>query len=178
MGAGARKIVIIGSMVLVAALFRLLPHPPNVAPVVGLSLLSGATLGPSLTGLAVPVVAMLVSDAALELLTGQGFHANMPVVYGTLLLVVVMGRALRSHRRLLPVATLSLAGSTVFYLTTNLAVWAFGTMYPHTLPGLLACYAAALPFFGLSILGDLAFSLLLFGSYAFLERRYAALAAS
>jgi hypothetical protein len=32
-----------------------------------------------------------------------------------------------------------------------------------TLSGLLACYTAAIPFFGYTLAGDLAFSLVLFG---------------
>ena len=39
-------------------------------------------------------------------------------------------------------------------------------MYPHTLAGLEACYIAALPFFGYTLLGNLAFSAAFFGGEA------------
>jgi hypothetical protein len=39
-------------------------------------------------------------------------------------------------------------GPTSFFVISNLAVWAGSAMYPHTLAGLVTCYAAALPFYG------------------------------
>ena len=44
-------------------------------------------------------------------------------------------------------------------------------MYPPTATGLAACYVAAIPFFQNTLAGDLAFSALLFGGFALLERR-------
>jgi hypothetical protein len=43
------------------------------------------------------------------------------------------------------------------------------------LPGLTACYVAALPFFRNEIVGDLFYASLLFGGFALLERLFAAL---
>jgi len=40
------------------------------------------------------------------------------------------------------------------------------------------CYVAALPFFRNSVLGDLAYAALMFGSYQLLLRRQAAMAAN
>ena len=59
----------------------------------------------------------------------------------------------------------SLAGSVIFYLVTNWAVWAFGTYYPANLGGLLESYNMALPFFRNSLLGDIAYTTVLFGLY-------------
>jgi hypothetical protein len=38
-------------------------------------------------------------------------------------------------------------GPTSFFVVSNYAVWAGGNMYPRTLAGLGACYAAAVPFY-------------------------------
>jgi hypothetical protein len=38
-------------------------------------------------------------------------------------------------------------GPTSFFLVSNYAVWASGDMYPRTLAGLGACFAAAVPFY-------------------------------
>jgi hypothetical protein len=64
------------------------------------------------------------------------------------------------------------AGSLQFYIITNFFVW-FGShdMYPQTLSGLSACYVAALPFYGRTLLGDLFYSGVLFGAYALVSRR-------
>ena len=60
----------------------------------------------------------------------------------------------------------------LFFTVTNLAVWAFSGMYPDTGTGLVACYAAALPFFQNTLAGDLWFSTILFGGMALAEWRF------
>jgi hypothetical protein len=49
-------------------------------------------------------------------------------------------------------AAAALLGPTCFFLISNYAVWVVSSadphgMYPHTLAGLAACYAAAIPFY-------------------------------
>jgi hypothetical protein len=41
----------------------------------------------------------------------------------------------------------AILGPTSFFVVSNYAVWASSGMYPHTLAGLSACYAAAIPFY-------------------------------
>jgi hypothetical protein len=74
------------------------------------------------------------------------------------------------------VAGAALGASVLFFLGSNLGVWAGGVLYPRTLAGLAACYIAALPFFGATLLGDLLYAALLFGGLALVERRFPALA--
>jgi len=47
-------------------------------------------------------------------------------------------------------------------------------MYPRTAAGLLACYTAAIPFFGWTLASDVLYSAVLFGLYALLTRTIAA----
>jgi hypothetical protein len=75
------------------------------------------------------------------------------------------------------VAIASIAGSVVFFLISNFGVWVAGRLYPVTMSGLAACYVAALPFFRNSVLGDLACTAVMFGSYHLLRHRQAALTA-
>ena len=42
-----------------------------------------------------------------------------------------------------------------FFLLSNFAVWAFGTMYPHNWSGLIQCYTMAIPFFRNTFASDL-----------------------
>jgi hypothetical protein len=46
-------------------------------------------------------------------------------------------------------ASAALLGPTSFFIVSNYGVWAgsVGVMYPHTLSGLMTCYAAAIPFY-------------------------------
>ena len=58
------------------------------------------------------------------------------------------------------------ASSLSFFIITNLGVWLFQDLYPMTWPGLMTCFAAAIPFFGNQILGDLFYSAAHFGTLA------------
>jgi hypothetical protein len=89
----------------------------------------------------------------------------MSVVY--LASAVPAGMALYVGRLPSPVAlaSLSLTSSLVFFVSTNFAVWAFGTTYSHDLTGLLTCYVAALPFFKNTLVGDLFWTCVLFGGH-------------
>ncbi|MCS7181534.1 MAG: hypothetical protein NZ869_00220 [Thermoanaerobaculum sp.] len=170
MGRFFNRWTVAAGLIVLAALLRLVPHPPNVAPATALALFSGAIFGLRARALLLPLASMLLSDGLLELFTGAGFHQHMLAVYGALGLVVVLGslaaRGLQAGR----VALASVAASTLFYLVTNFAVWAGGTLYPHTFAGLVACYAAALPFYGLSLLGDLAYTAIIFAAFAAIAR--------
>ena len=64
----------------------------------------------------------------------------------------------------------SMAASIFFFVTTNFAVWAEGRLYPPTFEGLASSYYNALPFFRNTLLGDLVFTLALFGAYAVVYR--------
>lgn len=61
-------------------------------------------------------------------------------------------------------AIASLAMSTAFYLLTNGAVWWMGQWYPESWAGLINCYAAGLPFYRATLLGDLFFTGVLVGA--------------
>ena len=63
----------------------------------------------------------------------------------------------------------SVAASTAFFLISNFGVWISG-WYSLTLGGLAACYVNAIPFYGYTLVGDLAFTGILFGAYE-LSRR-------
>src|SRR5712691_10044262 len=82
-----------------STLMRVVPHPWNLTPVGAVSLFSGACFDRKRWAFTVPLVAMFISDTALELLTGHGYHSLMPVIYATFALIVILGFALRERRR-------------------------------------------------------------------------------
>ena len=61
------------------------------------------------------------------------------------------------------VALAGMSGATLFFITSNFLVWAQGGGYGL---GFIGTYAAAIPFYLNSILGNLAWSTILFGLYA------------
>src|SRR5438445_5345491 len=96
----------------------------------------------------------------------------MWAVYGTIALVVLVGRTARGSRSAGVIAGTTLAGSCLFFLLTNFAVWAVSSYYTHTADGLAACFAAALPFFRNALMGDAFYGLILFGAWALAEARF------
>lgn len=145
-------------LVLAAAMSRLIPHLPNFTPIAAMAL-SCAVYLDKRYAFAVPILALLLSDAII------GFHTGMLWVYGSFALIGVIGLWLRSHKQPLPIVGATLASSVLFFVITNFGVWLMGTMYPRTWEGLVACYVAAIPFFHNTVMGDLVYTGLLFGLF-------------
>jgi hypothetical protein len=164
------------TIVLIAALSRLLPHPPNATPIMAMALFGGAMFERKWLGVVVPLLAMLLSDALL------GVHDTMLAVYGSFVLAWGIGMVLLRKPTFGRVLLASVLGSVLFFLITNFAVWYGSAFYPQTPAGLLACYTAGLAFYNQqsffinSLLGDLFYGGLLFGTYALLQRRFPVLA--
>ncbi len=116
--------------------------------------------------------ASFLSDAVLELFYGWGFHANMLEIYASFAVIVCLGFYLRDNKKPLPILGAALVASSVFYFTTNLAVWSSSQLYPKTADGLIACYVAGIPFFGNTIAGDLFYTGFLFGVFAVAKHRF------
>ena len=162
-----------------AILLRLLPHPWNLTPMGAMFLFSGATFQRRRESLLVPFAALLLSDVAVMYLLYGGRYGWgwSPYTWAGFLLMGSIGWILRGRITFARVAGASLAGSLVFFLVSNLGVWMGGAMYPATLSGLVSCYVAALPFFRNTLLGDLAYAGLFFGSWEWLRHRVPALSA-
>lgn len=161
------RLAALTAMIVLAALARLIPHPPNFTPVGAMALFGGACLADRRLALLVPLAALFLSDLFL------GLHALIPVVYGSFVLNVLLGRWLRTRRTVASTATVALLGSIQFFAVTNFACWLL--YYPPTAEGFAACYVAAIPFFQNTLLGDALFVAALFGTLAVTERGFPAL---
>jgi hypothetical protein len=160
------RFVVLALMILAAAASRLIPHPPNVASITAVALFGGAYLTNKRLALIVPLAALFFSDLIL------GFYSHMEIVYGSFVLVVFVGFWLQKNRSALRIAGAALASSVLFFVVTNLGVWAFESLYPKTTAGLLACYVAAIPFFKNTLVGDALYTAVLFGGFALAEKLF------
>lgn len=141
---------------------RLLPHEPNLTPLVATALFSGFVMRRAALAAAVPLASMFLSDAVL----GVYDYRVMGVVYLALMGPVLMGPLLKRQLSVPRVGAGAVGSSLFFFAATNLAVWLFSGMYAHTLAGLTHCYAAALPFLRNALVGDVFWSATLFGAWA------------
>lgn len=147
-------------LILIGAVLRILPHPWNFTPIAAIALFGGTYLQKKYA-LIIPLVAMLLGDLY------RGFY-QWPImlsVYGSFVLIGLIGLVLRRRKNLTTVIGASLSASLSFFLITNFAVWAFSSLYPRTLVGLIESYTMAIPFFRGTLLGDLFYAGLFFGSY-------------
>lgn len=157
-----KKLITPLTFVLIGATARLLPHPANFAPIGAMALFGGTYMSKK-QALVLPISAMFISDVFI----GFDSLAMRASVYGSFLLIVIMGFWLKNHKNLKTVAFSSLTASLAFFLITNFSVWAFGNFYPKSLPGLEECYLMAIPFFRSTILGDFFYTGAFFGGYEF-----------
>jgi len=166
-------LVILSVLIVLGVVGRLLPHPPNFTPMAAIALFAGFIFLKRYIAVIAVVVTMFLTDYfAFGYLSAEWFASkSMWVVYLALLFPVVFKNFLQKKLGLFRVAGAALASSTVFFIATNFAVWAFSPMYEKTLEGLVLCYTMAIPFFQNTVAGDLIWSGVIFGTY-FLLRNY------
>jgi len=168
--------LVLVALIVLAALTRVLPHPPNFSPITAIALFGGAYFANRSWALLMPLIGLFVSDLVLASVNG-GLYASwfsgagIWVVYGCIVLTTVMGFGMRGKVSGGSVLGYSLAGSILFFLVTNFSVFAFDAMYPKTVAGLAAAYVAGIPFFKWSVLGTLFYSAVLFGGFELLRSR-------
>ncbi|MFT4179502.1 MAG: hypothetical protein QM612_08580 [Thermomonas sp.] len=172
----------LAALIFVAALTRIIPHPPNFSPIEAIALFGGAYFANRRMAIAVPLLAMLVSDIALaatkgstylEYVTSLAYLPSLVAIYACVLLSTLLGFGLRGMVTGGRVLGYSLAGSLLFFVVTNFMVWVSALVipgYPACNAGLLACYVAGIPFFQWTVLGTLFYAALLFGGFELLRR--------
>lgn len=135
---------------------------PNFKPVAACALLSGFLFSRVWLAVALPISVMLISDWQI----GSYDAAIMLAVYGSLAVCPLLGfvarrvslvRKWRRGGEAGLIFSSAVLMSVVFFVATNLAVWT--QWYDASWEGLAMCFAAALPFFKFTLLGNLAFSL-------------------
>lgn len=145
---------------------RVLPHAPNFTPVAASALFAGSMLRNRGLAILVPLVALAISDVVL----GFDSVAMTIAVYALFALpalVAFLPKRLRAPGMFLP---LMIGFSLLFFVVSNLVVWAVGGLYPMTAAGLGACFVAALPFLHQMMLGDLFWAAVLFGGASLVQR--------
>jgi hypothetical protein len=122
----------------------------------------------------IPFAALYLSDLALNNLVYAEYYSGFywgvnGFVYIGFGLTVLIGFGLLRQRAFTWLRLGgAVAGSTVlFFLVTNFGAWLGSPLYAQSTAGLLAAYAAGLPFLLNSVAGTIVFSGILFGGYHF-----------
>ncbi len=153
-------LVVLAVTVRILSYYRILPLPVNFAPITAIALFGGIYLGRKYVIL-IPLAAMAISDYFI------GFYqlGVLLAVWGSFVAVGLIGFYIRKRKNVANVIYATLGSSILFFVVTNFAVWAAAQWYPKTLAGLTQCYFMAIPFFRNTLLGDIFFVAVFFGTY-------------
>jgi hypothetical protein len=155
----------IAALVILAIAARFFTEMPNFAPFGALALFAGAYVANRTKAIFLPLAGLFAGDLLMELTQkGSGFYPDMIFVYAAYAITVTIGFLLRNNKSIYKIIGLSIAGSAAFFVISNFGVWAMTSMYQHNLAGLFNCYAMAIPFIKNTLISDLAFNAILFGS--------------
>jgi hypothetical protein len=155
-----KKILFITLFIIVAALMRLIPHPPNFVPITAIAIFAGVKFNNIKIAYAIPISIMLISDLFI------GFYSISLFVYLAFILIITYS----SFNKKYSIKNIILS-SVMFFIITNFGVWLMGG-YPKSVEGLVLCYTMAIPFFTNSIIADLFFSAILYYGFEKIEKRY------
>jgi hypothetical protein len=175
-------------LILAGALSRLVTFGlAGFAPQMSMALFGGAVIKDKKWAFALPLLSLLISDGALQILyeTGvtsrAGFYEGQWATYLCFALLTIFGFLMKKIN-FKNVAIFSISGSLLFFILSNFFVWIGGGGFnrPLTFDGMLQCYADALAYYrdgglikgfiGNFILGDLIWSIALFGGYYLLTK--------
>lgn len=158
------RTIFVIAVVLLAALTRILPHPPNFTAIGAMALFAGATLSNRWMSLLFPMIALFLTDLIL------GFHNTMWAVYGAVGITTMIGWVIRNRQNFITVTSGSIAGAVLFFYITNAAMWVVGfyspnAFYTQDVAGLALAIEAGVPFFNNGIISQLLYTGVLFGSF-------------
>ena len=109
-----RNLLAITSIILLAVISRVIPHPLNFAPITAIALLGSVYYKNKWQSILIPMIIMFVSDLII------GLHGTIPFVYGAFLLITFIGFWLKKHFSYKNLLIVTLLSSVLFFLITNL----------------------------------------------------------
>lgn len=182
-----REILIVAMLIFLSALCRIFTNQIglwNFNAIGAAALFGGIVLKDKRLAYFIPLVSLFLSDVFLQCFTS--IHALDPdylgqllFVYGAFLLITWIGTLIRKVN-VLTLLLSSIGTGVLFFLISNLGTFITTDLYPKTGAGLLACYAAGIPFyqsdnmfssFALNgLMGNMFFTAVLFGAWATLKQ--------
>tara|TARA_Y100001970_G_C14197217_1_gene838825 strand:- start:1159 stop:1707 length:549 start_codon:yes stop_codon:yes gene_type:complete len=156
--------LIVSYVLLALVLFsRLIPHAPNFTPIIAVVLFSSMMFRSKLY-IAIPIVALLISDFMLQYQAGYQYMFSSVFfwTYGALFLIFLLSFFYMKDITFKNVLLKSFLGAMIFFLISNFGVWIMSPGYPLNFSGLISCYTAAIPFFRNTLSSTIIYSLIIF----------------
>lgn len=178
-----RNILLITGIIFITALLRLIPGIHNFNPFSSIALFGAAYLAKKWHAILIPLAAIYLSDFVLNNTILRSFYPNaeglifysgyMTSVYLSYGLVILLGFVILKKITASRVLLGALGSTAIFFLLTNFGAWISPmSIYPQNFGGLIASYAAGLPFLQASLISNLLFSVVLFGGFEIANQFY------
>ena len=150
------------------------PQIPNFTAL-GAVALFGAYYLKKAQSIIIPLAILWISDIVLNNVVYSEYYTSFsffgdPWVNLGFIATIVTGWYMLKKLSVKSLLGASLIGAFVFYLITNFSSWLTIDLYPKNLEGLITCYIKGIPFFRNAFLGNVFFSAVLFGSYAYFTK--------
>ena len=158
------------------------PALSGISSVIATALFSGMIIKEKNMSFLLPLLALFVSDAAIQLLYKvnlfpyEGFYSGQWKNYLILLALTLIGWGLKGKNYTTLIIG-AIAAPTAYFLISNYMVWQATTeaVYPKSFGGLMMCYEAAIPFYGRSVIGTVIFLPVIIILYNYIVKRKAEL---
>jgi hypothetical protein len=174
---------VLSIIILLAAFTRIMPHPPNFSPMAAIGLFGAAHFAKKWQAFFIPLIGIWVSDLVINNYVYSSSSSNFVWFYSgfywqymSYILIIFAGLFI-FNRGISLTKTFGgmISSSGIFFFVSNFGVWAGGIMYPKNFGGLITCYAAGVPFIHNTIISDVLFTTVLFGTYYLLQIEYSSL---
>lgn len=151
------------------------------SPIIAIALFSGMIIKQRNMSFLLPLLALFISDVAIQLLYNQGsfpyagLYSGQWKNYLILLSCTLIGWALKG-RNYSSLTVGVIAAPTIFFLISNFGVWMGSQVtYTKNFSGLMTCYEAGLPFYRNSLIATLLFLPVILFTYNILVKQKAEL---
>lgn len=154
---------------------RLIAPWPNFTAMIAVTFAGGLLFKNKAAALLFPLVIVFFSDLIINnTLYSTGsmtwLTSGAIYIYGAYALVAILGFFnSASSSKMKSLALGGLVSSILFYLITNLGVWAGGILYPMNPSGLMSAYLAGIPFLMNQVLGTLVYGAIIYSFYSVYE---------
>ena len=174
------KMIVVVLLMIIGSFARLIPHVPNFTPTEGITIFGVAFLGRKYLSIILPCILIYLTDFVINNTFARSFFTEVDgtVWYSnymifnliSLVLVVFTTSTILKKINIVTVALSAILASIIFFLISNFgALFSPASLYIKDFSGLMQSYLAGLPFFRTSLLSNLMFTTIIFGSYYFIN---------
>ena len=175
---------VLTGLIILAAFSRIIPHPANFSPLGAIAIFGAAHFSKKWQVLLIPLAATWLSDLFINNVIYAAYYPQFTWFYegfywqySSYILITLITMPIFTKVSKERVLIASFASTIIFFLVSNIGCFVGNSYYPESFTGLMNCYVAGIPFIKGTLLGDLFYSIMLFGSFAFAQYKLPALKA-